>query len=564
MFTAVGTATARLSMPTRAAGSGAPWTGAAGRSADSRRLSALGIWLPSDSPGTDSRRDSGEEAPRAEGKPAPAPATAGVVDAAPGTPPAVVPSAGAPAVIRRATAAVRLATRPPCRARKPAGALNRRAGAEPVPDAAASGSEGAWPAPAAGSDERRTEAAGTDPEPFDGTDLGPFDGTQPEPANEIAPGPFDRNDPDPVDGTGPVPGDGMGLALGAASAPAADRGAAVGCTGSARRIAMLRRSAVTGPGAESGALALPVPAAAGPRPAEPRPTAGPAAAERSGPPGAAKRSEVAGLAAGGRRAAVARDTDRRRAAAIPPPLCWETAPALAARADVGSPPPAEFPGGAEPNPERDVPAARDERPAEEPAVAGGAGRGACSRRCSCELVIGPAAVTSSIRRTGIAVETRPPAILPGERGWSSVGTCRAARANPRGGSVGTAGVGPGAPDSSAAPFSPGVHQRGGRISACPSERADTVAAAASARRTATGRAVAAANRLEEAATSPGLAARDRPAGRPGRRSRWAAARPSAVRSTSPAGVGSIVIGSSTGNRDGPPRVAPAAPRCWPS
>jgi hypothetical protein len=79
-----------------------------------------------------------------------------------------------------------------------------------------------------------------------------------------------------------------------------------------------------------------------------------------------------------------------------------------------------FPGGAEPEPGED----------------GGVGRGARSLRCSCELVIGPAAVTSSIRRTGIAVDTKPPAIVPGDRGWSSVGTCLAARARPRGGNTG--------------------------------------------------------------------------------------------------------------------------------
>jgi len=88
----------------------------------------------------------------------------------------------------------------------------------------------------------------------------------------------------------------------------------------------------------------------------------------------------------------------------------EAAPALAAGAGVGFPLPGSFPGG-------------------EP------GRGACSRRCSCELVIGPAATTSSIRRTGIAVDTRLPAIAPGDRGWLSVGTCRAARASPRAGSA---------------------------------------------------------------------------------------------------------------------------------
>lgn len=93
-----------------------------------------------------------------------------------------------------------------------------------------------------------------------------------------------------------------------------------------------------------------------------------------------------------------------------PPLDTEVAPALAAGEGVAFPLPTAFPGG-------------------DPA------RGACSRRCSCELVIGPAATTSSIRRTGMAVETRPPAMVPGERGWLSSGTLRAARASPRGGSA---------------------------------------------------------------------------------------------------------------------------------
>jgi hypothetical protein len=125
----------------------------------------------------------------------------------------------------------------------------------------------------------------------------------------------------------------------------------------------------------------------------------------------------------------------------------------------------------------------------------------------------------------MGVDTRPPAMVPGERGWSSVGTCLAARANPRGGNADATGnadvtgAGVESPDCSEEGDRPGVHQRGGRTSACPIDRAGTVAAAASARRTATGRAVAAAKRVEDAATCPRLAARASPVGRPGRRSR---------------------------------------------
>ncbi len=265
---------------------------------------------------------------------------------------------------------------------------------------------------------------------------------------------------------------------------------------------------------------------------------------------------------------VARATDRRSVAAIPAPLCWETAPALAARAGVGLPLPEEFPdGGAEPG---DL----------DTAASGGATLGARNLRCSCELVIGPAAATSSIRRTGIAVDTSPPAMVPGERGWSSVGTCLAARARPRAGNAAAAEApdGPDGPDAadepdgadptersdSAAEPRPGVHQRGGRTSAGPIGRGATLADAASARRTATGRAVLAANRAADSATSPRLAARARPTGRPGRRSRWAAARPSLVRSTAgePSPPCSVLIGSSTGSRDGRLRAVPARLRCW--
>jgi len=280
-------------------------------------------------------------------------------------------------------------------------------------------------------------------------------------------------------------------------------------------------------------------------------------------------------ATGDRSAAVARATERRSAAATPAPLCWETAPALAARAGVRSPLPVGFPGGAAAEDAEGgaaEPAARAAEPVAEPGTVprGGAGRGARNRRCSCELVIGPAAATSSIRRTGIAVETSPPAIVPGDRGWSSVGTCRAARASPRGGNGtaadrpagGTAADRPGGGASAAtsSPGNRGVHQRGGRTSAWPSERAATVAVAASARRTTAGRAVPAANLAEDSATRPRPAERARP-GRPGRRSRWATARPSALRSTSAAGTSSVVIGSSTGIRGGRLRAVPATPRC---
>jgi hypothetical protein len=456
---------------------------------------------------------------------------------------------------RLVTAAVRLATRPPCRARKPLVAFTRRsAGADAGPAPADPEPAGPAEAPAAAEGAEPEERAGAEPVRA----LLGWAGPAAPPvevrtgwawgATELA-GPAAR----PAEG-----------ATGAALRPTGLAGidtelradapgfpCPTGGSGSARRIARFRRRAVIGPGAENGALgtALPTP------PADRAGADRAVEEDRAAATGAAP-SALPGSVGVGRKAAVARAADRRSAAATPPPLCWETAPALAARADVESPLPVEFPGGAEPDPERSEPGEPVEPVLADEDPEGGAGRGARSLRCSCELVIGPAAVTSSIRRTGMAVDTRPPAMVPGERGWSSVGTCRAARANPRGGSAGTAGLAAG---SSEVSVSPGVHQRGGRTSACPIERADTGAAAAKARRTATGRAVAAAKRLDEAATSPRLAARASPAGRPGRRSRCAAARPSAVGS-----VSSVLIGSSIESRDGRPRVAPAAPRCWPS
>ena len=205
---------------------------------------------------------------------------------------------------------------------------------------------------------------------------------------------------------------------------------------------------------------------------------------------------------------------------------------------------------------------------------GDPGRGACNRRCSCELVIGPAATTSSMRRTGIAVETRPPAIAPGDRGSLSVGTVLAARASPRGGNEegfstppvagaepaserrtaeppGPAAVEPGPAVTGPAVTGPaegteelstvavesalygrGVHQRGGRIRPSPVARTVAAAPAASARRIAGARPVPATNRSDASPMAPGLTARASSAGRPGRRRRRAAARPRAVRSTS--------------------------------
>ena len=399
---------------------------------------------------------------------------------------AVDPLAAGGAARRLATAAVRLATRPPCRARKPPGVLACATAAEPAPDADAR-LAGA-PADSAGLAARPAEAG-------------------------VA-----RRAPD-------LPC----VTAGLAAAPAEPGPATGDCSGSLRRIASARRSAVTGPGAESGALgtALPAPATDG-FAEEAAETAGTGRAVAA----PAGKDELTGSAADCRTAADARAADRRSAAATPPPLCWETAPALAARAGVESPLPVGFPGGAEPDPERAGPGAPGElAPPPGADDAAGASRGGRNLRCSCELVIGPAAVTSSIRRTGMAVDTSPPAMVPGERGCSSVGTCRAARAKPRGGKAVTAGRAVSSATSAEELDRPGVHQRGGRTSACPVERADTVEAAARARRTATGRAVAAANRADDAATSPRLAARASAAGRPGRRSRWAAARPSAVRST---------------------------------
>jgi hypothetical protein len=194
----------------------------------------------------------------------------------------------------------------------------------------------------------------------------------------------------------------------------AELGAAAGCSGAARRMASVRRSAVTGPGADSDAfgIALPVPATRdGPAGTSCWPATDAGTAARD--PAAGWGAPLAGV----RTAAAARATDRRSAAATPTPLCWETAPALAARAGVELPLPVEFPGGADPDPGRAVP---DEPGPAEPMAApdpdGGACRGARNLRCSCELVIGPAAVTSSIRRTGMAVDTSAPAMVPGDRG----------------------------------------------------------------------------------------------------------------------------------------------------
>lgn len=303
---------------------------------------------------------------------------------------------------RLATAAVRLATRPPCRASEPpCGARDPR-----TADSAAG------PADTAG---RFPVPAGAPVETADAT-LARVPG-----AAAVREGVAGR--PRPV--TGEAPGAGR---------------VAGGCCDSARRIASVRRSAVTGPGAESGELG----------------TARP-------PLRAGGDAELAGTAAesvADRRAAPARAADRRSAAATPAPLCWGTAPALAARAGVESPLPVEFPGG----PTEEVEAGAVEVGEE---IAGIAGRGARSLRCSCELLIGPAAVTSSIRRTGIGVDTRPPAMVPGERGWSSVGTCLAARAKPRAGRVTRAGAGAAAAESESESASAcrGVHQRGGRTSA---------------------------------------------------------------------------------------------------
>gem|GEM_PF-2652437 len=457
---------------------------------------------------------------------------------------------------------MRLATRPPCRATKPPRAAWDPAGTGPVGSRPPNPE---LPAPAgvtAGRDEPGTVPAVEAPDaPLTGVARsGPAAGAaETAGAAGTVPGAAGADTAEPApDAARTGPDVAPVAARDAVTAGAALRRITGDWAGSARRIAKVRRKAVIGPGADSGELGTALPP------------------ERTGG-GAGLADGASESAAGDRRAAPARATDRRSAAATPAPLCWGAAPALAACAGVESPPPEEFPGG----PPEGEPAEVDGL-----AAPGGAGRGARNLRCSCELLIGPAAATSSIRRTGIAVETRPPAIVPGERGWSSVGTCRAARARPRGGrltraaepaaadpaaadpaAAEPAAADPGAdgvPGSSTGSAWRGVHQRGGRTSAWPSERAGTAAAAASARRTATGRAVAAANRVEDSAIRPRLAARARAAGRPGRRSRCAAERPSAVGSRSPSDDCPVLIGSSIGNRGERLRVAPATPRCWTS
>jgi hypothetical protein len=156
-------------------------------------------------------------------------------------------------------------------------------------------------------------------------------------------------------------------------------------------------------------------------------------------------------------------------------------------------------------------------------VAVGLLRGAWSRCRSCELVIGPAAVTSSIRRIGTAVETSPVAIEPGDLRCPSVGTPRAARANPRSGNwpfgADATGGSDGVEEDSAG-WAAGVHHCGGRTSAPATDRGASSFEAASARRTATGRAMLAANLVDDLAINPMLVSgRGNEDGRPGCRNR---------------------------------------------
>ena len=376
MDAAVGTPTARRSVPVRADGSGSAWTGAAGRSEVSRR-SVPAVPAPVGPPSGES--DDDLLSAEANAGSADTSAAGGAVDVS-GCALVIRPRAAGDAVIRRATAPVRPATRLPCRARKPPATPARSVSVEPVE-----------PTPA----DADTEARPT----------------------EVLPGWAGLAARVTVAGCVQREADRSGATTGFAVTPVKPERTTGGCSGTARRIASALRSAVTGPGAESGALgtALPAPGADGFSATKPE-----SAGTDRAVPAPAGDGELTGATADGRTAAVARATDRRSAAAMPPPLCWETAPALAARADVESPLPVEFPGGADPGPGRADPGLPDERAptpaAGDPDDAVGAGRGGRNLRCSCELVIGPAAVTSSIRRTGMAVDTRPPAMVPGDRG----------------------------------------------------------------------------------------------------------------------------------------------------
>ena len=231
--------------------------------------------------------------------------------------------------------------------------------------------------------------------------------------------------------------------------------------------------------------------------------------------------------------------------------------------------------------------------------------GTASRARSCEVSIGPAAVTSSSRRTGTARPTRRSVIRPGVQFFSS-GTCWTTRGRPRGprvgaaarrrkadadgvwGTAGVAGaVGPGAAEGDAIrrascgasdggdagatrpAVTAGAHQRGGRMSASPSQpddRAERTPGPRRSRRTSADRPTPVANREAALATLPTAAARGRPQG-PGHRRWWAAPAPTDVdRRTGAAGAAgwSVVTrwpGCGRGSRGARPRAPRRGARC---
>ncbi|SOD70940.1 hypothetical protein SAMN05892883_0561 [Jatrophihabitans sp. GAS493] len=169
---------------------------------------------------------------------------------------------------------------------------------------------------------------------------------------------------------------------------------------------------------------------------------------------------------------------------------------------------------------------------------GGDGFGAMSR-ARAPVPIGPAADTSSRRRTLATVATRFSAMPPGVQ-VCSLGTCRAARGSARlGSSLGrsrpaVAGVSASVRASrSGSAASVGVHQRGGRTPASAKRRTGSSPGPASKRRSGTGRPVAVAKRVDARATLPIPDARSRPIGGPGRRSRCVSLSPNDAGSSAP-------------------------------
>jgi hypothetical protein len=129
----------------------------------------------------------------------------------------------------------------------------------------------------------------------------------------------------------------------------------------------------------------------------------------------------------------------------------------------------------------------------------------------------PITAVSVIRRTCTSAGAMLSAMPPGVQ-VCSFGTFRTARGSPRGGSR--------AADTAAPACSSGVHHRGGATAERPVEPTRIASVAASARRTTTGRAAPAANRVVADASMPIEPVRRRPVRGPGKRSRRPTSRPS--------------------------------------